>query len=256
MHIIPNHRGRSLCQGRDLAGPVLRDAVRLRAVHARRARQAAARASSTQGAHGLFDVVGIIMKVAPIGAFGAMAFTIGKYGVGTLLSLGKLMAAFYATCLIFIFVVLGGIARLTGFSIWKFIKYIKEELLIVLGTSSSESVLPRMIAKMENLGMQGVGRRPGHPHGLFVQPRRHLHLSDDGGDFPRAGNQHRSYTAATARHHRRTAANLKGSGRGHRQRVHRSGGDACLGRSRSRSRALRSSSVSTASCRRRAPSPI
>ena len=90
--------------------------------------------------HSLFNVVGIVMRVAPIGAFGAMAFTIGKYGVGTLLSLGKLMAAFYLTCLIFIFVVLGGIARLVGFNIWKFIKYIKEELLIVLGTSSSESV--------------------------------------------------------------------------------------------------------------------
>jgi aerobic C4-dicarboxylate transport protein len=102
--------------------------------------------------HSLFNVVGIVMRVAPIGAFGAMAFTIGKYGVGSLLSLGKLMAAFYLTCLIFIFVVLGGIARLAGFSIWKFIKYIKEELLIVLGTSSSESVLPRMINKLENLG--------------------------------------------------------------------------------------------------------
>jgi aerobic C4-dicarboxylate transport protein len=102
--------------------------------------------------HTLFNIVGIIMKVAPIGAFGAMAFTIGKYGVGTLLSLGKLMAAFYLTCLIFVFFVLGGIAWLTGFSIWKFIKYIKEELLIVLGTSSSESVLPRMINKLENLG--------------------------------------------------------------------------------------------------------
>jgi aerobic C4-dicarboxylate transport protein len=102
--------------------------------------------------HVLFSIVGIIMKAAPIGAFGAMAFTIGKYGVGSLLSLGKLMATFYATCLIFIFVVLGLIARLHGFSVWKFIKYIKEELLIVLGTSSSESVLPRMMAKLENLG--------------------------------------------------------------------------------------------------------
>jgi len=102
--------------------------------------------------HALFNIVGVIMKVAPLGAFGAMAFTIGKYGVGTLASLGKLMAVFYLTCLIFIFVVLGGIARLAGFSIWKFIKYIKEELLIVLGTSSSESVLPRMINKLENLG--------------------------------------------------------------------------------------------------------
>jgi aerobic C4-dicarboxylate transport protein len=102
--------------------------------------------------HVLFSIVGIIMKVAPIGAFGAMAFTIGKYGLGSLLSLGKLMGAFYATCLIFIFVVLGLIARFHGFSIWKFIKYIKEELLVVLGTSSSESVLPRMMEKMENLG--------------------------------------------------------------------------------------------------------
>jgi aerobic C4-dicarboxylate transport protein len=102
--------------------------------------------------HALFGIVGIIMRVAPLGAFGAMAFTIGKYGLGTLLSLGHLMVAFYATCLIFIFVVLGTIARLTGFSIIKFIKYIKEELLIVLGTSSSESVLPRMIIKLENLG--------------------------------------------------------------------------------------------------------
>ncbi|HEY6834048.1 MAG TPA: dicarboxylate/amino acid:cation symporter [Pseudolabrys sp.] len=102
--------------------------------------------------HTLFNIVGIVMKVAPIGAFGAMAFTIGKYGVVTLLSLGKLMIAFYVTCLIFVFFVLGGIAWLTGFSIWKFIKYIKEELLIVLGTSSSESVLPRMINKLENLG--------------------------------------------------------------------------------------------------------
>jgi len=102
--------------------------------------------------HVLFSIVGYIMKVAPIGAFGAMAFTIGKYGVASLLQLGQLMATFYATCLFFIFVVLGTIARVHGFSIWKFIKYIKEELLIVLGTSSSESVLPRMMAKLENLG--------------------------------------------------------------------------------------------------------
>ncbi len=105
-----------------------------------------------KGSHVLFVIVGYIMKVAPIGAFGAMAFTIGKYGVSSLLQLGQLMATFYITCLLFIFVVLGGIARFHGFSIWKFIKYIKEELLIVLGTSSSESVLPRMMAKLENLG--------------------------------------------------------------------------------------------------------
>ncbi|PUA19966.1 dicarboxylate/amino acid:cation symporter [Glaciimonas sp. PCH181] len=102
--------------------------------------------------HVLFGIVGLIMKVAPIGAFGAMAFTIGKYGIGSLLSLGKLMGLFYATCLLFVFVVLGIVTRLHGFSIFKFVKYIREELLIVLGTSSSESVLPRLMAKMENLG--------------------------------------------------------------------------------------------------------
>ena len=92
------------------------------------------------------------MKLAPIGAFGAMAFTIGKFGVGSLLLARQADGAFYATCLFFVFVVLGTIARWNGFTIWKFVKYIKEELLIVLGTSSSESVLPRMMAKMENLG--------------------------------------------------------------------------------------------------------
>src|SRR5450755_1020583 len=104
--------------------------------------------------HVLFAIVGVIMKVAPLGAFGAMAFTIGKYGLVSLLSLGKLMGTFYLTCLVFILVVLGLIARFHGFSILKFIRYIKEELLIVLGTSSSESVLPRMMAKMENLGVK------------------------------------------------------------------------------------------------------
>jgi len=102
--------------------------------------------------HILFTIVGYIMRLAPIGAFGAMAFTVGKYGVGTLASLGKLMACFYATCIVFIFVVIGTIAKLHGFSIWRFLKYIKEELLIVLGTSSSEAALPRMMAKLETLG--------------------------------------------------------------------------------------------------------
>ena len=101
----------------------------------------------------LFGIVGLIMKVAPLGALGAMAFTLGKYGVGTLLSLGKLMLCFYGTCLIFIFGVLGAVARLHGFRISKFIRYIREELLIVLGTSSSESVLPRILVRLERLGV-------------------------------------------------------------------------------------------------------
>jgi len=103
-------------------------------------------------AHVLFGVVGIIMKAAPIGAFGAMAFTVGKFGLGSLSKLGMLMGSFYLTCLLFVFIVLGAIAKFCGFSILAFIKYIKEELLIVLGTSSSESVLPRMMAKLENQG--------------------------------------------------------------------------------------------------------
>lgn len=107
-----------------------------------------------QTSHVFFGIVGIIMKLAPIGAFGAMAFTIGKYGVETLGSLATLMATFYLTCLIFIFGVLGPIAWYTGFNIFKFIRYIKDELLIVLGTSSSESVLPRMISRMKRLGCQ------------------------------------------------------------------------------------------------------
>ena len=100
----------------------------------------------------LFGIVETIMKLAPIGAFGAMAFTIGKYGVASLLPLAKLMGSFYLTCLLFIFIVLGLIARFAGFSIIKFIVYIKDELLIVLGTSSSESVLPRIMTKLENMG--------------------------------------------------------------------------------------------------------
>jgi aerobic C4-dicarboxylate transport protein len=100
----------------------------------------------------LFWIVGVVMRLAPIGAFGAMAFTMGKYGVRSLVSLGALMGSFYTTCLLFIFVALGIVARLHGFSIWRFLKYIKDELLIVLGTSSSETVLPRMMAKLEKLG--------------------------------------------------------------------------------------------------------
>ena len=102
--------------------------------------------------HAFFGIVNVIMKLAPVGAFGAMAFTIGKFGVGSLSKLGMLMGSFYLTCALFIFVVLGTIARLCGFSIFKFLRYISEELLIVLGTSSSESALPRMMTKLENLG--------------------------------------------------------------------------------------------------------
>jgi len=103
-------------------------------------------------AHWMFGVVGIIMQAAPFGAFGAMAFTIGTYGLKTLFPLLKLLACVYLTSFAFVFIVLGAIAYAHGFSLWKFLNYIKEELLIVLSTSSSESVLPRMMVKLEELG--------------------------------------------------------------------------------------------------------
>ncbi|WP_298957527.1 dicarboxylate/amino acid:cation symporter [uncultured Methylobacterium sp.] len=99
-----------------------------------------------------FRIIGMIVKLAPIGAFGAMAFTIGQYGIGKLGNLAGLVATFYITSLLFVLVVLGAIARFSGFSIIKFLAYIKDELLIVLGTSSSETVLPHMMQKMRRLG--------------------------------------------------------------------------------------------------------
>jgi aerobic C4-dicarboxylate transport protein len=99
-----------------------------------------------------FGVIRIIVRAAPIGAFGAMAFTIGAYGLGSLLNLLQLVATFYLTSLLFVLLVLGTIAHFAGFSILRFIAYIKDELLIVLGTSSSETVLPHMLQKMEHLG--------------------------------------------------------------------------------------------------------
>jgi aerobic C4-dicarboxylate transport protein len=104
------------------------------------------------GSHAIFGVVNIVMKFAPIGAFGAMAFTIGKYGVGSLGPLAKLIGAFYLTSFLFVFIVLGLIAKMAGFSIVKFLAYIKDEILLVLGTSSSDTALPSLMGKMEKLG--------------------------------------------------------------------------------------------------------
>lgn len=101
---------------------------------------------------GLFAIIKIIMKVAPLGALGAMAFTIGKYGVGSLAQLGQLMLSFYITCIVFIVVVLGGILKFAGFNIFRLLSFIKEELLIVLGTSSSEAALPGLIGKLQKAG--------------------------------------------------------------------------------------------------------
>ncbi|HTG32104.1 MAG TPA: dicarboxylate/amino acid:cation symporter [Thermoanaerobaculia bacterium] len=100
----------------------------------------------------LFRIVAIVMRVAPIGAFGAMAFTVGKYGIASLLSLGKLMATFYATSLLFVLIVLGLVLRWAGLNIFRFLRFLREEILIVLGTSSSESALPLLMRKLERLG--------------------------------------------------------------------------------------------------------
>lgn len=102
---------------------------------------------------GIFAVVGMIMRLAPIAAFGAMAFTVGKYGLGSIVSLGKLMGTMYLTCVLFVAVVLGLVSWLSGFSLWKFLKYIKDEIFTVLGTSSSESVVPQLMRKLEVAGV-------------------------------------------------------------------------------------------------------
>jgi aerobic C4-dicarboxylate transport protein len=102
----------------------------------------------------VFVIVGFVMWTAPIGAFGAIAFTVGKFGVGSLASLGKLLLGFYLTCIIFVIVAFAPLCRYCGFSLWKLIRYIKEELLISIATTSSETVLPRIIDKLEQLGCE------------------------------------------------------------------------------------------------------
>jgi aerobic C4-dicarboxylate transport protein len=122
------------------------------ALHAVGPRAPAVRSLVEGASQVLFSITGMIMRLAPIGAFGAMAFTVGQYGFASLASLAKLMGSFYITCLLFIFMVLGAVARLHGFRILKLLRYIRDELLIVLGTSSSESALPPIMKKLESLG--------------------------------------------------------------------------------------------------------
>ena len=100
----------------------------------------------------LFGVIGLIMRVAPIGAFGAMSFTIGRYGIGTLAQLGILMACFYVTCVLFVFIILAGVMRVVGLPFLRLLAYLREEFFIVLGTSSSEAALPTLMEKLERLG--------------------------------------------------------------------------------------------------------
>ena len=151
-----------------------------------------------QTAHVFFGIVGIVMKVAPIGAFGAMAFTIGKYGLGTLLSLGSLMLGFYATCLIFIFVVLGLVCRL--------VRLLDLQVHPLHQGGAADRARHQLVGvgAAADAGQDGeprrrqVGGRAGDPDRLFVQPRRHLHLPDHGGGVPGPGDQHRPDAAASS----------------------------------------------------------
>ena len=120
--------------------------------------------------HAMFVIVGMVMRVAPIAAFGAMAFTVGKYGFSSIFSLGKLMGTMYATCALFVFLVLGLVAKFSGFSLWKFLKYMKDEIFTVLGTSSSESVVPQMMRKLEYIGCSKSVVGLVVPSGLTFNP--------------------------------------------------------------------------------------
>lgn len=120
--------------------------------------------------HAIFSVVNMVMRLAPLAAFGAMAFTVGKYGLGSIVSLGKLMATMYLTCTLFVVLVLGLIARLCDFSLWKFLKYIRDELFTVLGTSSSESAVPQLMRKLEHAGVSRPVVGLVVPSGLTFNP--------------------------------------------------------------------------------------
>ena len=130
--------------------------------------------------HIFFAMMNTLMKLAPFGAGGAMAFTIGRYGVAALRPLALLMGSFYLTCLLFIFVVLGTVATLTGFSILRFIAYIGDEILTVLGTASSESALVPLMQKLERTRLLEVRGRAGRALRILLQSRRNEHLSDHG----------------------------------------------------------------------------
>ena len=151
MHIIPHSFFGAFAEGEVL--PVLLLAILFGFALTRIGKAGELAQSAIESfASALFAIFGFIMKLAPIGAFGAMAFTVGKYGVGSIGSLGMLIATFYVACTFFVVVILGALARVHGFSLWKLLRYVREELLVVLGTSSSEPVLPRLLQKLQKLG--------------------------------------------------------------------------------------------------------
>ena len=158
----------------------------------------------------LFRAMGLIVRLAPLGVLGAVAYTVGKYGVGSLKQLVSLVALFYVSVIIFVLGVLGGVMALAGLNIFKFLGYLREELTIVLATASSDAVLPQVMRKLERARRQGFGGRPGDPHRLLVQPRRILDLSDAGRGVHRAGDQHAAVVRRSHAGARRVAGHLQG----------------------------------------------
>ena len=176
----------------------------------------------------VFFIVGIVMWAAPLGAFGAIAFTVGKFGVGSLASLGKLLGGFYLTCVIFIIIGFTPLAKLCGFSLLKLIRYIKEELLICIATTSSETVLPRIIAKLERLGCEASVVGLVVPTGYsFNLDGTCLYLASCG-DFSRPGHQYADLTSVPADRPARRAPSpdIEGCGRRRRCCLCGSGGNA------------------------------
>ena len=170
-----------------------------------------------------FGVLSFVMKLAPLGAFGGMAFTIGKYGLAALRPLALLMGSVYLTMFVFIFGMLGGIARFYGFSLWRLLVFIREELALVLGTSSSESALPGLMDKLTTFGCAPAGGGAGGAHGLLLQPRRHHHLPLHVQHFPGPGLPRAAHPGPAVHYYRHSDAHQQRRGGRHGLGLHRAG---------------------------------
>ena len=185
----------------------------------------------------VFKVLAIVMKAAPLGAFGAMAYAIGKFGLSTLTSLGSLIALFYVTSIVFVVVVLGGVlAAYVRLNIFQLFRYLKDEFYLVLGTSTAEPALPGLMRKLNLPGRRPRHRRPGCAHRLQLQPRRRGHLPVAGHALHRPGHRHPAHRDPAVGAARGHAADLQGRGRRGRWRVHRPHRDPVHGRDRARRR--------------------
>ena len=170
----------------------------------------------------IFKILNYIMKLAPLGAFGAMAYAIGKYGVSTLTSLGSLIALFYVTSALFVFVVLGSVMAYLRLNIWHMLKYLREELLLILGTSTAEPALPGLMRKMEYAGVSKPTVGPRRADRLQLQSRRCRDLPLAGGALHRPGNQHLPHGGPADRPARGYAPDFQRCSRCRRRRIHRS----------------------------------